>query len=281
MRSERALASALTATALLSACGENLTPTPRQAYSGDAPALTCLPNLDGVITSSELGAAFGVTLSFLISPDGAERPVPQGEVTSDGQREWDFGSDYADDEILTVGPQRLETQWYRDSFPEGEIVLPADPSGATVGIYRQDEQAFWLLGSASADPNPPQGRTLLVYTEPVALFHFPIEAGAAWVSQGEIVQGELLGLPFTGRHTYEVEIVDSGRLLLPQLTFTQVLRARTRFIVEPAIGSTYSLRQTGFLFECFGEVARATSRLNEPDADFTVATELRRVGQNL
>jgi hypothetical protein len=37
-------------------------------------------------------------------------------------------------------------------------------------------------------------------------------------------------------------------------------------------------RQVGFLFECLGEVTRATSKLNEPDENFTTASELRRLG---
>jgi hypothetical protein len=33
---------------------------------------------------------------------------------------------------------------------------------------------------------------------------------------------------------------------------------------------------TSFLFECFGEVAHAESRIDEPNADFTTAATLRR-----
>jgi hypothetical protein len=36
-------------------------------------------------------------------------------------------------------------------------------------------------------------------------------------------------------------------------------------------------RQTSFFFECFGEVARATSQPNETQDDFTTAAELRRL----
>ena len=34
--------------------------------------------------------------------------------------------------------------------------------------------------------------------------------------------------------------------------------------------------QISFLFECFGEVARATSQPNETNQDFTTAAEVRR-----
>jgi hypothetical protein len=37
------------------------------------------------------------------------------------------------------------------------------------------------------------------------------------------------------------------------------------------------VRQTSWFFECFGEVARAKSRTDEPNEDFTVAAEVRRL----
>jgi hypothetical protein len=37
-------------------------------------------------------------------------------------------------------------------------------------------------------------------------------------------------------------------------------------------------RQVGWVFECFGEVARATAADNEPNDDFTTTAELRRLG---
>lgn len=281
MRSE--LSFALASSVLLTVgCADNVTPAERADYTGTGPALTCLPNLDGVITSAELGAAFGVTVSFLISPEGEERViVPAGEVQPDGKRLYDFGEDRATDQVTTVAPVKLGQQWFADSFPGGEIVLPLDAAGRNLGIYKESESAFYLLGTASAEPNPADGRTLLVYDEPVAVFKLPLEDGKSWVSQGTFKNALLLGLPFAGRHTYEVSVDGSGELLLPQLTFSQVLRVKTRLIVEPAIGTAYSVRQIGFIFECFGEVARATSRTNEPDPDFTTATEVRRIGQNL
>ena len=44
------------------------------------------------------------------------------------------------------------------------------------------------------------------------------------------------------------------------------------------MGASVSRRQVSFLFECFGEVARATSRDDEQAVDFTTAAEVRRLG---
>mgnify|MGYP000997285483 FL=1 len=46
-----------------------------------------------------------------------------------------------------------------------------------------------------------------------------------------------------------------------------------------AVGASSSTRQSQFLFECFGEVVRATSAPGEKDDDFTTAAEVRRLGQ--
>jgi hypothetical protein len=37
-------------------------------------------------------------------------------------------------------------------------------------------------------------------------------------------------------------------------------------------------RQVSFLFECFGEIGRATAQPKETNDDFTTAAEIRRLG---
>jgi hypothetical protein len=95
---------------------------------------------------------------------------------------------------------------------------------------------------------------------------------------GEVRDATLRGLPHASRDTYEVRVDAAGRLELPDFTFTQVHRVRTRVTLAPAAGVTTTQRQVSFLFECLGEVARATSRPDEAEDDFTVAAEVRRLG---
>ena len=81
-------------------------------------------------------------------------------------------------------------------------------------------------------------------------------------------------------HCFEC-IRQNGRSLLAtraDLTFTQAMRVQTNVTAEPAVGLPVTRRQAGFVFECFGEVARATSRDNETQDDFTAAAEVRRLG---
>lgn len=263
------------------ACADNLTPPPeRDPYDpGAPPPLACSPDLDGRIDADELRAAVGVPVSYLVSPAGVEREVDlAGAVNAEGHLVWDLGADHADDQVATLAAAPLLGRWYADAFAAGQFVAPFDAGGAIEAVYAHDEQGLWLIGLASSAEDPPEGRTLLVYGAPVALFRFPITPGASWTSTGQIANGTLGGLPYAGRDVYQGEVDATGRLVLPDLTFTQAHRVRLRVTNEPAVGAPQTRRQVSWLFECFGEVARATSRANEPQEDFTTAAELRRLG---
>jgi hypothetical protein len=271
---------------LLLGCAERTNPpADREAYAATAlESPLCLPDLDGRITSSEIGAAFGVPVSYLISPGGTEREVDLlGVSADDGARVWDWSVDLADDQVLTVAARPIADFWFADELPAGslqgaEFVVPLDAGGSILGIYRQDEAGLWLLGRASALEKPPEGRTLLSYESPVAVHRYPLEEGMQWVSVGVVENATLQGLPFAGQEVYEVQVSASGRLELPDLILTDVLQVRTRLTVDSAVGGSATIRQVSFLFECFGEVARATSHPGEPEEDFTIAAEVRRLG---
>jgi hypothetical protein len=251
-------------------CGENLTPPP--GPSGDA-NLTCVPDLDGKIVAAELAPTLETESRYFVGRDRAVDLV--GVVDSGGRRSWDFSVSRADDQILSLTAHALGTQWYAGSFPGGQFVTAIDAT--TDGIYAEDALALSLLGVASTVENPPAGKTLIVYDQPVALLRFPLQAGARWTSVGDISGGTIRGLPYLGRDTYDVVVDGAGRMALPDATFTQALRVRTQVTVAPSIGAAVTRRQVGFYFECFGEIARATSRDGETSADFTTASELRRL----
>ncbi len=268
--------------ALLAAgCGQNQSwPAEREPYqpAGLEP-LACVPDLDGRITAAELNPTFDLPVRYLVSPAGEQRAVDvAGRVGADGGRIWDWGADYASDQVAQVSAGALDGQWYAEHFPAGMLVLPVDLGGAIEAVYAYDDQSFRLLGLASAESDPPAGRTLLVYQQPVELYRFPLQPGMSWVGVGEVRDGILQDLPYAGRDVYQVEVAGGGELVLPDLTFTQVLQVHTRTVIEPAAGQTTSTRQVGFLFECYGEVARATSLPGEPERDFTTAAQVRRLG---
>ncbi len=265
-----------------SACGENLTLPPERepATSEDPAELACTPDLDGVIQRDELAAAIGVPIGYLVSPPGTERPVDlRGTAEENGKTHWDLSIDYADDRALSITPKTPEDAWYEDSFPEdGAFVTPLDAGGRveSIGVLRDD--GLYLLGVASAEADPPEGRTLLVYQEPILVLALPVVVGNEHVAVGTIENGFALGLPYAGRDVYEVKVDALGSLDVPQLSFDQVHRVITQVTVEPVVGTSVTRRQVSFYAECFAEVARATAEDGEEDTLFGTAGELRRLG---
>lgn len=268
MRSEALALSLL----VVAGCGPNRTRPMRDGWDGGTmPPLECVPDLDGRIEARELAPALGVAVGYLINPAGEDREVD----LVGGAGTWDLGSDYASDARIEVSASALDGRWFRDRFPaDASFVTPIDPGATTLGVYRHSESALELLGVASVE----DGATILVYETPITLFRFPMQAGDHWISTAEIRNGTLNGLPYAGRDTYDVHVAAEGTLVLPDLSFDRALRVTTAVTIEPAAGEAVSRRQSSFLFECFGEVARAISRDGETSDDFTIAAELRRFG---
>ncbi len=276
----RSAALALTLAAVASACGPNRTSPPRMELDASVIApLECVPNLDGRIEAAELAPAIGVRVSYLVNPATEPRDVAlAGADLGGGRRRWDLGSDYASDLVAHLEARSVAGQWFEPSFSGASFAAPLDLGARALGVYRHADDGLYLLGVASPQSDPPEGRTLLVYETPILVFRFPLVVGASWISTGDVRGATLRGLPYAGSDTYETRVESAGELVLPDLTFTQALRVVTRVTISPAAGEPVSRRQTSFLFECFGEVARATSADGETSDDFTSAAELRRFG---
>jgi len=250
---------------LLAACGVNKTPEP-----APIPTLpSCVPNRDGVITADELPIAYGATLDYYAST--AARPVDL--VAQNGI--WDLSEERPDDTVVALGPVALAEQWYAATFPAGQLAV--DAGGGLDGIYHQDASGLWLDGTASHDAMPAAGKTLVRYPDPVAVLRFPIADGDAFGTTAQLPDATIDGLPFIGSDQVDVDVTGSGRLDVPYVRFSPVLRVRTHVVRKPSTGTPIvGKRTTIFMFECFGEVARAESKPDEPNPDFTTAAYLRR-----
>ncbi len=268
----------------LAACGDNETPPPAKgAYqAGPVTPLPCVPNLDGRIESRELAPQIDIPANYLVNPAGKDRVVDlAGKTNAKGALSWQFGNDFADDTIAKLAAKQLKDQWFASSFAtvKSPVVVPIDVGGRVQGVYTHEDAGFFLHGIASNEPDAREGKTLIVYAEPVMIYRFPLEPGAAWTSVGQTTKENFLrGLPYAGRDIYEVRVDGAGEVGLPDFVLTQALRVRTKLTIEPAAGKVTTQRQVGFLFECLGEVTRATSKLDETDENFTAAAELRRLG---
>lgn len=274
---------ALVGLAGLAACGPNRTVPPRPIWDGDAGVpvpLGCVPNLDGRIEASELMPAYDVGASFLLSPAGETRDVlTSGVVRPDGTLYWDLGIDYASDVAVRFSAQHVEGTWFASSFPNGQFAVADDASGVLLGVYRLDEAGLYLLGFASREMDPPEGRTLWVYDTPIVVFQLPLVPGASWISVSDVRNATVRGLPYAGHDTYEVHVSGAaGELALPDLRFSQAMRVSTHATIAPSAGAAVQRRQSSWLFECFGEVARVVAPEGETSDDFTTAASMRRFG---
>ncbi len=271
----------LAATVLLLAapgCAPDIAAALAPNEPADAGAYTCLPNLDGVIDFSELQPTLNTPVDYDVSPPGVTRTVDLAtQVDASGNNFWDFSQSFASDVTVTIAASPLNSRWYQASFPSGQWSAPLDVADTLEGVYSTDSQAIYLLGAASTTESPSTGKTLLVYGEPVAIYRFPLQVGSVWVSTGTVQGGMINGLPYDGTDTYAVADDATGEMNLPAYVFTQVHRVRTTVTQTPSAGKTQVTQQTSFLFECFGEIVRATSELNETNENFTTAAEVRRL----
>jgi hypothetical protein len=242
--------------------------------AGDAGDFTCLPNLDGVIDADELQVTLGLPVSYVVSTPGTVNLV--GTTGGSGVTDWDFSASLATDVTVTLEAMQLAGKWYEDSFPTGQWAAALDVKDTLEGVYSADSTAIYLQGYASTSPTPANTKTLIVYGMPVAIYRFPLQPGFSWTSTGTITGGLLNGLAYVGTDTYQVGDDALGELDLHDYTFTQVHRVRTKVTVAPSAGEVATTLQTSFLFECFGEIVRATSKLDETNVNFTDAAEVRR-----
>lgn len=262
-------------------CGDNETPLPKRApYQPQTiEPLSCVPNLDGKLDADELQTSLDTPVSYLVNPAGQTRPIDlAGQINAQSQRRWDISAVDSTDQVARISAQALQGRWYANSFPTGEFVVPFDLSARLEGIYRRDAQGFYLLGIASTEADPTEGRTLMVYDQPIALFRYPLEVGKNWVTVGRIQDGRVRGLTYAGKDTYSVKVEAAGQLNLPDLSFEQAFLVRTKVTLEPAVGQSITRQQISFMVECFGEVARVTSQDGEEEDFFSTAVELRRLG---
>jgi ABC-type multidrug transport system ATPase subunit len=161
-----------------------------------------VPNLDGRIEAAELMPAYDVGASFLLAPAGELREVLTAGVPSpDGTLRWDLGADYASDVVARFGAQRVAGAWFAASFPSAQFAVADDPTGALLAVYRLETTGLFLLGFASREMDPPEGRTLWVYQTPVLVFQLPLEPGASWVTVSEVRDATVRGVPKDKVHT--------------------------------------------------------------------------------
>ena len=115
-----------------------------------------------------------------------------------------------------------------------------------------------LPGAASSEPNPDEGRTLIIYDAPAPLYAFPLALGTRTQATVRATNATLVGLPVALDDAYDVEVTDIGTVILPDLVLENTLRVTVRLERTLVVGD---IRQVTHIFvhECLGEVARVIS----------------------
>ena len=265
----------------LSSCEDDLTSPQYQEYVGATPVdLSCRPNLDGQIDAEEIRLPLDTTASYLVSPVGEVRTVDLRGRDEGGMRVWDFSIDYASDQRVDLGAIDISGRWYASHFDQRSFAVAVDPASKLEAVYRYDATRLSLLGFASQVESPAEGQTLLIFEEALEYYRLPLKSGMSWESVGEILNGVYRGIPFAARYTYVFTVEEMGTLILPDVRFSQAHMIQQTLTINPLVGAVTTHRQASFMFECFGEVARVTSHLDEPKDQFTEAMEVRRLGLN-
>jgi hypothetical protein len=243
------------------------------AAYGMAPDLgpLCTGNNDGKIDRGELAFPVGMSVNYLSNPTGTTATVAPDGTQAGGVTEWDLTSTAGDVHKLTL--EALAGKWFASSFPGATYATTTDLASNTLGIFRVADDGLYILGYASEMPN----QTLLVYDTPILSLKFPVVLGDAWVSTAHIVNGTLNGQPYAGLDTYKIAIDGRGTAVLPFLSFANTMRVHVDLTQTVPGGVSVSRIQYLFFHECYGELGRMVSVIDEANETFTNAGEFRRL----
>jgi hypothetical protein len=233
----------------------------------------CRGNNDGVVSRDEVFFVAGVQVRYRVNPAGTTVSVDlRGETRGDGTHVWDF-SDPAG-EVTSLTLEAVEGRWFAAEFSTAQYAARLDPRSPLLGVYRTTAQGVDLLGvvgESEADG------TRLRYETPIPILRFPLALGSAWSAQSLVIDGRIQHLPYASRDTYQIAVDATGELRLGILSFPRTVRVRVELGQQFPAGPGNHRIQYLWLTECYGEVARVTSRDGEIDPDFRQATEFRRL----
>ena len=245
--------------------------------TGDSSLPGCVPNKDGTITRDEVPIAAGLHATYKIGT--SENVSTAGTTGAGGKRVWDFSAALASDQSVIVETQALTGKWYETKFPGATYASKLSVSKDLLGVFETSPGALLLRGVVS--PTESASGTSLTYTPAVSVLKFPLTMGAAWTTDatasGTAAGVDLAFFPTTEK--YESKVDAEGELKTPLGTFN-VLRVAivlTRKVTTGVVVTPTVVRSFAFVTECYGTVATVTSADNEANAEFTSASEIRRI----
>ncbi len=240
------------------------TPAPDTAQPG-----VCKPNHDSVITRDEVTFAAGLSAKFEVAANVTVATVAQIE---EGVPIWDLATPLPGDQTIVVDTLPLEGQWFAKDFPDADYAVRLSADSDLLGVFRATEDSLLLLAVVS-----PEGglfATKLKYNPPARMMAFPLEVGTTWASESSVT-GTVDGIVAVASEDYSAKVDQAGVLKTPFGNF-DVLRISVTLDRKVGLLST-TVRSVLFASECFGTVALIRSQDNESEAEFTSASEVRRL----
>ena len=230
----------------------------------------CSPNHDGVIERAEVPLMAGLNAKFMVAVNATFATA--GQAQGDGSSNWDLSGSLAGDHLALVELQALTGKWYESKFPGATYASQLSDSADLLGVFEITDKALLLRGVVS--PSNGAGYTELTYNPPVTVLDFPISENKSTKSVCN-VSGLAQGVLSNYTEQYD-QLVDAHGLLKTPFGEFPVLRIAIKLTRTVGVLTTV-VRSYAFASECFGTVATITSKDNEPNVEFTQASEIRRL----
>jgi len=236
----------------------------------------CMGNRDGTIARSEMAFLVGATVLYAINrPSTVVEGVNTAGVPlpdTAGQRLWDFSAANPNDQRVLDEVSAPAGQWWASRYPTATYSALLDRAGGIVGVYRATDAALELLATVSTEAN----RTYLTMNPPVTVLQFPLRVGSTW-RQTVTASGFYNFLGFSNTTDYVSTVDAQGEMRSPAGRFP-VLRLSTTLDQRVLPVFRRTARSFTFLSECWGVVGRVASVDDEAMAEFSRASEYRRLG---
>jgi hypothetical protein len=248
-----------------------LTPPPSDTGpTSDSGVRLCAPDRDGTITRAEVPLRAGLYATFRIAEDAV---VSTAGVTMGGARRWDLSGALPGDRDARVELRSPSGAWWAGEFPRATYATALSASSENLGVFEVRDDALVLLGVVSPESGPTQTR--LTYDPPVPVLRLPLREGATW-NVTSTVRGQALGVISAYTETYTFVADASGTIATP-FGDIDVIRVRSELDRTQGLVPLDARRSFAFVSECLGTVATITSRSFETAAEFTQASEVRRL----
>jgi hypothetical protein len=231
---------------------------------------SCATSDGGAILRSQVVLMAGLHATFRIAENVTVSTA--GETLPDGARSWDFSGALTGDHDVLVETLPLSGTWYASAFAGASYSSQLSDTSSLLGVF--DVTASDLLLQGVVSPDGGFTETELTYKPAVTTLQFPLMQGATWSTKSS-VSGKAEGVlsDYTEDYTSSVDL--EGSLKTPLATF-HVLRVGTVLTRTVGIVKTV-IRSYVFITDCYGPVAAITSKNNETSAEFTSASEIRRI----